>query len=49
MREQYGALNMSESGALPGVRVIPGEGLVIDFGSPIPNQSSQQQPDGQEF
>jgi hypothetical protein len=37
----YRALNMSESGALPGVRVIPGEGLVIDFGSLMPDQSSQ--------
>lgn len=46
----YRALNMSESGNLPGVRFIPGEGLVIDFGSIAPEQpSQQQQPAGQEF
>jgi hypothetical protein len=45
----YRALNMSESGSIPGVRFIPGEGLMIDFGSLVPDQSNQHQPVGQEF
>ena len=45
----YRALNMSESGSMPGVRFIPGEGLMIDFGSMNPDQSNQHGAAGQEF
>jgi serine protease Do len=54
------ALNLSENTSFPGLRFVPGEGLVIDFGAMNPEEEEQgqqtqeghqqqQQPAGQEF